>query len=102
MGEMLRVDVDALRVMAAGVRVQADVIGGIDPVDLIAEVGRAMPDSAIGVAAAGVAEPLVDTLRQLADRLRHMSDVAERGTRTYEEADAALAGEMEKYLRGLP
>lgn len=101
MGEILRADFDALRIMAAGVRGQADAISGIDPVDLIAKVVQAMPDSAIGVAAAGVGEPLVSSLRQMADRLRALSALAEHGVRTYEDVDTAFQGELEKYLHGL-
>lgn len=100
MGEMLRADLDALRVMAAGVRGEAGAISGIDPVDLCAIVGRAMPNSAIGSAAVGVGEPLLSALRGMAGRLRDLAETAEDGATTYENADEAFTEQLDGYLRG--
>ncbi|WP_067573109.1 hypothetical protein [Nocardia acidivorans] len=102
MGDMLRADLEALRVMAAAVRVEAETIAGIDPVDLIAKVARSMPNSAIGSAAAGAGEPIVAALRDLADRLTSLSGVVEHGVKSYEEVDAALGNQLDRYTRGLP
>ncbi|MCU1647044.1 MAG: hypothetical protein JWN03_7319 [Nocardia sp.] len=99
---MLRADVDALRVMAAAVRVEAATIAGIDPVDSIVQVGRAMPNSAIGAAAAGVGEPLRSALGGMADRLSELAAVSEQGARGYAETDAAFEGQLDSYLTGRP
>ncbi|NNH75776.1 hypothetical protein HLB23_39005 [Nocardia uniformis] len=100
MGEILRADLEALRVMAAGVRGEAGTISGIDPVDLVASVGRAMPNSAIGSAAVGVGEPLLSALHGMAERLRGMAEAAENGATTYENADRVFAEQLERYLHG--
>ncbi|MET9486833.1 hypothetical protein [Nocardia sp. NPDC006630] len=100
MGDMLRADVEALRAMAAAVRVEAETIAGIDPVDVIAKVGRAMPNSAIGAAAAGVREPLRSALGGMAARLVELAEVSEHGARSYAETDAAFTGQLDSYLQG--
>ncbi|MRH89716.1 hypothetical protein GFY24_20085 [Nocardia sp. SYP-A9097] len=100
MGEILRADLDALRAMAAAVRVEAETIAGIDPADLIARVGLAMPNSVIGAAADEAGEPVVAALRELADRLTALSGVVERGVKSYEEVDAALGAQLDSYMHG--
>ncbi len=100
MGEMLRTDIEALRVMAAGVRGEADAIGGIDPVGLIATVGRAMPNSAIGSAAVELSEPLRTALRDMARQVRGFADAADHGATTYEALDQALTERLDGYLHG--
>ncbi|MBL1078957.1 hypothetical protein JK358_31590 [Nocardia sp. 2] len=100
MGEMLRADIEALRVMAAGVRVQAEAINGMDPVDLIAKVGRAMPNSATGSAAVDVSAPLLTALRRMAAELTTLADTTDRGATTYEETDRALSDQLDHYLHG--
>ncbi|WP_306365045.1 hypothetical protein [Nocardia sp. CC227C] len=96
---MLRTDVEALRVMAAGVRGEADAIGGIDPVGLIATVGRAMPNSAIGSAAVELSEPLRTALRGMAGQVRGFAAAADSGATTYEALDQALTERLDGYLR---
>ncbi|WP_327145093.1 hypothetical protein [Nocardia sp. NBC_01327] len=102
MGDMLRADVEALRVMAAAVRVEAETIAGIDPVDVLAKVGRAMPNSAIGAAVAGVGEPLRFAFAGMAERLVELAEVSEHGARGYAEIDAAFEGRLDSYLQGRP
>lgn len=102
MGEILRADLDALRVMAAAVRVEAETIAKIDPADPIAKVVRSMPNSAIGSAAAGAGEPIVAALRDLADRLTTLSGAVEHGVKSYEEMDAALGNQLDSYTHRLP
>ncbi|MFB7716971.1 hypothetical protein [Nocardia sp. NPDC056100] len=100
MGDLLRADLDALRAMAAAVRVEAETIAAIDPVELIAKVGPAMPNSAIGTAAAGAGAPIAAALRELAERLTALSGVVEHGVKSYEEVDAALGAQLDSYMRG--
>lgn len=102
MGDMLRADLEALRSMAADLRGQADVIAGIDPIDLIAKVGRAMPNSAVGAAATGAAAPLSDAWHTMAARLHTLADTADHGVTTYESADQALETQLDNYLHDLP
>ncbi|MFI1916937.1 hypothetical protein [Nocardia sp. NPDC020380] len=102
MGDMLRADLEALRIMAADLRGQADVIAGIDPIDLIAKVGRAMPNSAIATAAATADTPLSDAWRTLSTRLHTLADTTDHGVTTYEATDQALETQLDNYLHDLP
>lgn len=101
MGEILHADLDALRIMAAGLRTEATTISGIDPVDLIAKVGRAMPNSALGAAADGVGAPLRSAVHAMAERLHDLADTADHGATTYEEVDRAFTEQLDGYLRGV-
>ncbi|MFC9996868.1 hypothetical protein [Nocardia sp. NPDC127526] len=100
MGDILRADVAALRVMAAGIRGESAAIAAIDPVDQVAKVARAMPNSAIGAAAVGIGEPLLTALRQLAGELSEVAAVADHGAVTYEAADEAFERQLDEYLTG--
>ncbi|WP_084522440.1 hypothetical protein [Nocardia inohanensis] len=100
MGDMLHTDLDALRILAARVRNEADTITAIDPVALIAEAAGAMPNSAIGAAASGAGAPLRTLLHHMAGRLETMAATTESGTRTYEEADHAYRTQLDNYLTG--
>ncbi|WP_067546223.1 hypothetical protein [Nocardia crassostreae] len=102
MGDMLRADVEALRVMAAGLRGEAAAIAAIDPVDQVAKVALAMPNSAIGSAAAGVGAPLLAVLRQMAGELTDLSEVTDHGATTYEAVAAELETRLDEYLTGTP
>ncbi|WP_433593807.1 hypothetical protein [Nocardia sp. CA-145437] len=98
MADMLRADITALRVMAASLRGEADAVTNIDPVDLIAKVGQAMPNSAIGAAAVTVGEPLLASLGHMADRLSSFAAAADHGATTYEATQLALSAELDGYL----
>ncbi|MFE3796038.1 hypothetical protein [Nocardia tengchongensis] len=98
MADMLRADITALRIMAAGIRGEAAAISGIDPVDLIAKVGLAMPNSAIGAAAVTIGEPLLASLRRMGEHLHSFADTSERCATTYEGTQLALAAELDGYL----
>ncbi|MTE13609.1 hypothetical protein [Nocardia aurantiaca] len=98
MSDMLRADIMALRIMAAGIRAEADAITAIDPIDLIAKVGRAMPNSAIGAAAVTVGEPLLTVVRRLATHLRTFADTTDHGVTTYEATELALRTQLDGYL----
>ncbi|MFI6866862.1 hypothetical protein [Nocardia sp. NPDC050406] len=102
MGDTLRADLDALRVMAAGLRAESDAISAIDPIDLIAKAARAMSNSAIGVAAAGVNPPLRTAVHDMAEQLRTMADTAEHSATTYEAANRAFTDQLDEYLHGTP
>ncbi|WP_405492354.1 hypothetical protein [Nocardia sp. NBC_00511] len=98
MTDMLRADLTALRIMAAGVRAQGEAISGIDPVDLIAKAGLAMPDSATGTACAGLGAPLLAALRRMAGGLNAFADAADHGATTYEDTTSALTAQLNRYL----
>ncbi|GAB2552142.1 hypothetical protein [Nocardia heshunensis] len=98
MTELLRADVTALRIMAAGIRNEADTIAAVDPIDLIAKVARSMPNSALGSAAATVAEPVLATLHHLADHLHSLADATDQATATYEDTEQALKTQLDAYL----
>ncbi|MEV6768527.1 UDP-glucose 4-epimerase [Nocardia sp. NPDC051030] len=102
MGDMLQADINALRAMAAAIRAEADSIAVIDPVDLIARVGLAMPNSAIGTAAATAGAPLLSAYQGMGERLRALSDAADRSTTTYAEADREFADQLDEYLPSSP
>ncbi|MFE3189621.1 hypothetical protein ACFXHA_11480 [Nocardia sp. NPDC059240] len=98
MTEMLHADLTALRIMAAGIRNEADTIATIDPVDLLAKVARSMPNSALGSAAATVAAPAVATLHHLADRLHSLADATDQASATYEATEQTLKTQLDAYL----
>ncbi|BAW08316.1 hypothetical protein NSK11_contig00102-0037 [Nocardia seriolae] len=97
---MLRTDLTALRIMAAGIRNEATAIAAIDPIDLIAQVARAMPNSATGSAALGVTEPLLAALRRMSTHLNTFADTADHGATTYEETQHNLETQLGTYLHG--
>ncbi|UFS96937.1 hypothetical protein [Nocardia huaxiensis] len=100
MGDMLRADIEALRTLATGLRAQSGAINGIDPVDLIAQAGQAMPNSATGSAAVDVTAPLLTVLRRMADELNTLAATTDQGATTYEATDQALANQLDTYLHG--
>ncbi|WP_433565935.1 hypothetical protein ACQP1O_12280 [Nocardia sp. CA-151230] len=101
MTDMLRADITALRIMAAGIHSEAAAISAIDPVDLIAKVGRAMPNSAIGAAAVTVGDPLLAALRRLATHLHTFADTTAHTATTYEANQLALETRLDGYLHGV-
>ncbi|MEC3954038.1 hypothetical protein VMT65_13455 [Nocardia sp. CDC153] len=102
MTDMLRADITALRIMAAGIRAEADAIAAIDPVDLIAKVAQSMPNSATGAAATGVCEPLRTALSRMADQLEAIADTTAHATTTYEQIEADLEHQLDSYLHPTP
>ncbi|AYF78266.1 hypothetical protein D7D52_35540 [Nocardia yunnanensis] len=98
MADMLRADIAALRIMAAGMRHEADAVASIDPVDLIARVARAMPNSALGAAAATLGDPLRSSVTRMGDCLRTLADGAERAHTTYADAERDLKNQIDSYL----
>lgn len=100
MGDMLHTDLDALRIMAARIRNEADTITAIDPVALLAEAAGAMPNSAIGAAASGAGEPLRALLARMATRLETLAATTDSTARTYEATDHAYRTQLDDYLTG--
>ncbi|MGW4247332.1 hypothetical protein [Nocardia sp. NPDC004722] len=98
MTDMLRADITALRIMAAGIRAEADTIAAVDPIDLIATVARSMPNSALGTAASTVGVPIRGALHHLADRLHSLADATDQATTTYEDAEQTLETQLDAYL----
>ncbi|WP_040810145.1 hypothetical protein [Nocardia concava] len=98
MADMLRADIVALRIMAAGIRNEADAIAVIDPVDQIAKVARSMPNSAIGAAAETVGEPLTATLGEMADQLHVLAEATDQAHATYEDTEQTLKAQLDSFL----
>ncbi|MVU77022.1 hypothetical protein GPX89_07145 [Nocardia sp. ET3-3] len=98
MTEMLRADIAALRIMAAGIRNEADAIASIDPVAHLAQVAQAMPNSATGAAASTLAEPLLTALGRMTTQLNALADTTDHATATYEDAEQALKTQLDTYL----
>ncbi|MEC3914613.1 type VII secretion target [Nocardia sp. CDC160] len=102
MTDMLRADIAALRIMAAGIRTEADAIAAIDPVDLIAQVAQSMPNSATGAAATGVCAPLRTALSRMATQLTTLADTTTHAATTYEQTEADLEHQLDSYLHPTP
>ncbi|MGW3540208.1 hypothetical protein ACWDNI_06610 [Nocardia niigatensis] len=100
MTDLLRADLTALRLMAAGIHSEAAAISAIDPVELIAKVGLAMPNSGIGTAAATVGDPLLALIRRLATHLHAFADATTHTAATYEATELALQAQLNGYLHG--
>ncbi|WP_446226080.1 hypothetical protein ACTWPB_14070 [Nocardia sp. IBHARD005] len=98
MGEILQADAAALRTMAASVRTEADKIGKPSPAEAIAAVATAMPNSAIGAAAARASEPIMSSLARMAAQLNSLADGATVSATSYEDMDAAFKAQLDKYL----
>ncbi|WP_197059902.1 type VII secretion target [Prescottella defluvii] len=90
MGDQLGVDTEALRSLAVSLTGEADRIAGIDPSGAIDAATAAMPGSSVGAAAARAGRPLLQSYRDIAERLRDMSANAETNARVYDDADHAF------------
>lgn len=83
MGGHLRVDVDAVRLLAASTRGEADRIAGLDPTGPVDSAAAAVPGSSIGAAAARAGAPLLAAYRDTTERLRAVASAAESNAGDY-------------------
>ncbi len=96
----LAVDADALRSMAATLVGHADAIAPLDPSASGQHAADAMRATAIGSAAAAMAEPVKRAYAAMAATLRDMSTTAHTSANDYEATDRGFAALLDRYEVG--
>ncbi|NLE78447.1 MAG: hypothetical protein GX610_02525 [Rhodococcus sp.] len=96
MGELLKADADALRVLGGTLSTVADSIAGIGITATVT-----MPGSPVAAATEQSTRAVLDAYGHIEANVREMSTTCESAATNYESVDSSFADQMRSYEGGL-